>query len=92
MTTKAQRNDRGGRLPRLRQMLAWATGDRAAEGEALADRAGPSVGTEDATLAVRRAHGDLGVPPAQGPVPDDDAGGQDFAGPKEARAERDAQE
>ena len=47
--------------PSLRQALHSATGDRDAEAEALADRAAPEVDEEDAKLAVRRAHGDLGL-------------------------------
>jgi hypothetical protein len=47
--------------PSLRQKLAWATGDRDAEAEALADRSPEGVTVDDAKLAVKRAHGDLGV-------------------------------
>jgi hypothetical protein len=42
-----------------RQLLHWATGDRDAEAKALADAAG-DVDEEDAEVAVKRAHGDLG--------------------------------
>ncbi len=45
--------------PSARQLLHWATGDRQAEAEALAEDAG--VEEEDAGLAVKRAHGDLGA-------------------------------
>lgn len=49
-----------------RQLLHWATGDRDAEAEALADASGPEVDKEDAEEAVKRAHGDLGVDEAEG--------------------------
>ena len=45
--------------PTARQLLHWATGDREAEAEALADASG-DVTEEDAEAAVKRAHGDLG--------------------------------
>jgi hypothetical protein len=47
--------------PSVRQKLAWATGDRDAEAEALVDRSPDDVTVDDAKLAVKRAHGDLGV-------------------------------
>jgi len=43
--------------PSLRQRLHAATGDREAEAEALADRAGDDVDVEAAKVAVNRAHG-----------------------------------
>lgn len=43
----------------VRQLLHWATGDREAEAEVLADEA--DVSEEAAEEAVKRAHGDLGV-------------------------------
>ncbi len=92
MTNETKRTNPGGRRSKLRQMLSWATGDRAAEGEALADRSGPAVNAEDATTAVRRAHGDLGVPATEERAPESDADRQDFARPKDARAERDAED
>ncbi len=49
-----------GDAPTLRQRLHSATGDRDAEAEALADRAGDEVSDEDAKVAVELAHGDLG--------------------------------
>ena len=51
--------------PSLRQRLHWATDDRDAEAEALADRAGDEVDEEAARLAVSRAHGEVrdGVDP-----------------------------
>ncbi|MEZ5232785.1 MAG: hypothetical protein AB7W59_08185 [Acidimicrobiia bacterium] len=45
--------------PSAKQLLHWATGDREAEAEALADDAG--VDLEAAETAVKEAHGDLGV-------------------------------
>jgi hypothetical protein len=45
--------------PSLRQRLHSATGDRDAEAEALADRAGDAVSEEEAQIAVREAHGDI---------------------------------
>lgn len=47
------------RGPSARQLLHWATGDRAAEAGALAHDAG--VEPEAASAAVRDAHGDLGA-------------------------------
>ena len=46
-------------VPSLRQRLASATGDRHAEAKALAERAGDDVADDDATTAVREAHGDI---------------------------------
>lgn len=43
--------------PSLLQRLHAATGDRDAEAEALADRAGEDVEVDDAKVAVNRAHG-----------------------------------
>lgn len=48
--------------PSLRQKLHWATGDRDAEAEALADRSPADVSEEDAKVAVNRAHGDSPEP------------------------------
>lgn len=62
-----------------RQLLHWATGDREAEAEALADAAGPEVDKDDAEEAVKRAHGDLGVD-------EKDASDSDVAHPADARA------
>lgn len=49
--------------PSVRQLLDAATGDREAEGKALADRAHRAgeedVTEEDAELAVKRVHGDM---------------------------------
>lgn len=89
MDNEMPRENTGRRGSKLRQLLSWATGDRAAEGAALSDRAGPSVSTHDATVAVRRAHGDLGVPAGQEHASDTDANIEDFAGPNDAVAERD---
>ncbi|MFN0028810.1 MAG: hypothetical protein ACKV2O_16740 [Acidimicrobiales bacterium] len=47
--------------PSVKQLLHWATGDREAEGKALAERADVDVDPADAEEAVKRAHGDLGV-------------------------------
>lgn len=47
--------------PSVKQLLHWATGDRKAEGEALAESAGTGVDAEAGELAVKRAHGDLGA-------------------------------
>ena len=47
--------------PSLRQRLASAVGDRHAEAKALANRSGDAVGTEEAEIAVREAHGDVPV-------------------------------
>jgi hypothetical protein len=65
--------------PSLRQRLHWATGDREAEGKALADNTEGDVSEEDATTAVRRAHGDLGI--------DETAPDDDVAKPVDAEAE-----
>ena len=46
--------------PSLRQRLHAATGDRDAEAEAVADRAG-DVSERDAKIAVQRARGERGV-------------------------------
>jgi hypothetical protein len=54
-------DDESSDKPSVRQKLAWATGDRDAEAEALADRSPDEVTVDDAKLAVQRAHGDLGV-------------------------------
>lgn len=65
--------------PSARQLLHWATGDRDAEAEALADDAG--VEPEAAEAAVKRAHGDLGTDRS------DTASASDVAGVGDARAE-----
>jgi hypothetical protein len=68
--------------PSLRQRLHAATGDRDAEAEVLADRAGDDVGTEDAKVAVQKAHGES----VEGTDPDHDIATVDDA---EAVAEED---
>jgi hypothetical protein len=69
--------------PSARQLLHAATGDREAEGQALADRAGDDVSEEDAEQAVRRAHGD---------VHGEASPERDVAGPEDAEAVRDRDE
>ncbi|MPY95207.1 MAG: hypothetical protein GEV08_19765 [Acidimicrobiia bacterium] len=67
-----RRREQGGGAedaPTARQLLHWATGDRDAEAEALAEAAGDEVSEEDAELAVKRAHGDLG---SEEPAPEGD--------------------
>jgi len=54
-------DDEDAEKPTARQLLHWATGDRDAEAKALSDAAGDEVGEEEAEIAVKRAHGDLGV-------------------------------
>ena len=76
--TPTERHDSDG--PSVKQLLHWATGDRKAEGEALADAAGPQVADEAGETAVKQAHGDLGVSDADDP---DDG---DVAGVEDARA------
>jgi hypothetical protein len=64
--------------PSIRQVLHAATGDRDAEAEALAERAGDDVSADEAKTAVRRAHGD---------VPNDDtADDSDVATARDAEA------
>lgn len=58
---ESKSDDESSDKPSVRQKLAWATGDRDAEAEALADRSPDDVTVDDAKLAVQRAHGDLGV-------------------------------
>jgi hypothetical protein len=66
--------------PSLRQLLHSATGDRDAEAQALADRAGDDISEEDAKLAVERAQGDKrGAPKPE----------SDIASPADAEAARD---
>lgn len=67
--------------PTLRQKLHAASGDREAEAEALADRTDGDVSEDDAEVAVRRAHGDIGEPepPSE----------SDVASPADARAVND---
>jgi len=67
--------------PTARQLLHWATGDRDAEAKALADAADEEVTEEDAALAVRRSHGDLGS--------DDSPVDSDVASPEDAEAAHD---
>jgi hypothetical protein len=55
--------------PTLRQRLHSATGDREAEAEAVADRAGGAVSADAAKDAVREAHGDI-EPPHESAVSD----------------------
>ena len=50
--------DDGDAASKARQALHAATGDRDAEAEALADRAGDDVDADAAKVAVQRAHGD----------------------------------
>jgi hypothetical protein len=56
----AGRDQAGEGAPSARQLLHWATGDRDAEADALADDAGGDVSEQDAKRAVQRAHGDAG--------------------------------
>jgi hypothetical protein len=65
--------------PSARQLLHAATGDREAEGRALADRAGEAVDEDDAERAVRLAHGDVHGEPS----PE-----RDVASPDDAEAVR----
>lgn len=69
--------------PTLRQMLHAATGDRAAEADALADRTDAPVSEDDAKVAVRQAHGD---------VAGGDAGPSDLATPEDAESVHDDSE
>jgi hypothetical protein len=69
--------------PSARQLLHAATGDREAEGEALADRADDDVSDDDAERAVRLAHGD---------VHGEEAPARDVASPEDAEAVRDTDE
>lgn len=78
-TPSGDADDSGG--PSVRQLLHWATGDREAEGKALAEDA--DVPEADAERAVRRAHGDLGVDEDDTTVDHDD----DLATPADAEAE-----
>ena len=43
----------------VRQLLHWASGDREAEAQALADESPGDVSQKDAEVAVKRAHGDV---------------------------------
>ena len=54
-------------LPKLRQVLHAATGDRKKEAEALADRSPDEVDAAEAEIAVRRAHGDIDQDPERDP-------------------------
>jgi hypothetical protein len=58
--------DGGGIGGKLRQMLHAASGDRAAEAKALADRSGGEVSEAEALVAVERAHGELRDEEAEG--------------------------
>jgi hypothetical protein len=62
---------------KLRQAVHAATGDRDAEAEALADRAGDDVDADAAKVAVQRAHGDR-------PDPDATPSKSDLADPDDA--------
>jgi hypothetical protein len=53
------RDDDQDDTPSVRQLLHAATGDREAEGKALADRSPDDVSEAEAKLAVEIAHGDL---------------------------------
>ena len=75
-----QAEDEEEHRPSARQILHAATGDRDAEAEALADRAG-SVTDEEALIAVQRAHGEAG--------PDAPQTETDVAKPSDAEAVRD---
>lgn len=93
MTSESEHNRAGGWRSRIKQLLHWATGDRAGEGRALSEQAGSAVSDRDATDAVRRVHGDLGLPDTSVPEPtgeinrDDERG--DIATPSDAQAEHD---
>ena len=76
---EGSRSDRDDDTPSARQLLHAATGDREAEGQALADRADDDVSDDDAERAVRRAHGDV----TDGPAPE-----RDVASPEDAEAVR----
>jgi hypothetical protein len=81
---RAPRPDGTDDSPSLRQRLHSAAGDRDAEAEALADRAGGDVSEEAAKLAVQRAHGDLGA--------EEPSTASDLASPDDAHvAERDVE-
>jgi hypothetical protein len=69
--------------PSLRQRLHSATGDRNAEADALAERAGDDVDEGDAEVAVKRAHGD---------IPGGERSNSDLASPEEAREVHDERE
>jgi hypothetical protein len=45
--------------PTVKQLVHWATGDREAEAKELASVSPGEVSIEDATVAVKRAHGDV---------------------------------
>lgn len=74
--TNAEDDDAG--KPSLRQRLHAATGDRDREADALAERAGDDVSSDDAEIAVRRAHNDIGG--------DDRKAKSDLAEPEDAEA------
>ena len=61
MASDHDQHDDGDHHTTIRQKLHWATGDRDAEAEALADESPAEVTAEDAKVAVLRAHGDAGV-------------------------------
>lgn len=78
--------EHGHEQPSARQLLHWATGDREAEAKALADAADGEVSEDDAELAVRRTHGDLGS--KESPVDTDVARPEDVGTEREARTQR----
>jgi hypothetical protein len=82
--TDRDRSDHEDEQPSARQLLHWATGDREAEAKALADAADGEVSEDDAELAVRRTHGDLG--PKESPVDSDVATPEDAEAAHEERA------
>jgi hypothetical protein len=71
------KDDQDDDQPSARQLLHAATGDREAEGKALADRAEGDVSEEEAEETVRRAHGDVHGEPS----PE-----RDVASPEDAEA------
>ena len=79
MASDHDQHDDGDHHTTIRQKLHWATGDRDAEAEALADRE-PEVSEEDARIAVQRAHGEAGAN-----APQTEA---DIAHPEDARQVR----
>ena len=88
MTKARKQKPSEGQRSRARQLLHWATGDRSAEGKALAERTDAEVTERDATNAVRRVHGDLGVPATPTPGPESEVELSDVAEPQDARVER----
>ena len=84
--TEQDTDEHDTRPPNARQLLHWATGDRQAEAKALADASDEEVTEDDAELAVRRSHGDLGA--KQSPVEGDLAAPEDADAAHEERAHR----